>query len=210
MNMKRLTFAIIFACCTLAVAAQNIRVNYKGAKPSISDFITAYLAPSNDEEDGCDEEAMSGIRYAWERYLKGFTHDENYTFTLDSKNGFAVYEAKYNNDDSELLIRIEMCYWNEADGKHKLFAYNHKSFMNGKYSPGQYDGLTFMRYNNATKKMTYHSDAGVEAFKETRSPNVEYSCSLPHSGKDIIVTCWERDSKKTQKTLKWNGHGFSY
>ena len=210
MNMKRLTFAIIFACCTLAVAAQDIRVNYKGAKPSISDFITAYLAPSNDEEDGCDEEAMSGIRYAWERYLKGFTHDENYTFTLDSKNGFAVYEAKYNNDDSELLIRIEMCYWNEADGKHKLFAYNHKSFTNGKYDPGQYDGLTFMRYNNATKKMTYHSDAGVEAFKETRSPNVEYSCSLPHSGKDIIVTCWERNGKKTQKTLKWNGHGFSY
>lgn len=208
--MKRLTFAIIFACCTLAVAAQDIRVNYKGAKPSISDFITAYLAPSNDEEDGCDEEAMSGIRYAWERYLKGFTHDENYTFTLDSKNGFAVYEAKYNNDDSELLIRIEMCYWNEADGKHKLFAYNHRLYKDGWYHPGQYDGLLFMRYDNAKKKMYYHSDDGVEAFKETRSPNVEYSCSLPHSGKDIIVTCWERNGKKTQKTLKWNGHGFSY
>lgn len=210
MNMKRLTFAIIFACCTLAVAAQDIRVNYKGAKPTISDFITAYLAPSNDEEDGCDEEAMSGIRYAWERYLKGFTHDENYTFTLDSMNGFAVYEAKRNYDDSEHLIRIEMCYWNEADGKHKLFAYNHRLYKDGWYHPGQYDGLTFMRYNNATKKMTYHSDAGVEAFKETRSPNVEYSCSLPHSGKDIIVTCWERNGKKTRKTLKWNGHGFSY
>jgi len=210
MNMKRLTFAVIFVCCTLAVAAQDIRVNYKGAKPSISDFITAYLAPSNDEEDGCDEEAMSGIRYAWERYLKGFTHDENYTFTLDSQNGFAVYEAKYNNDDSELLIRIEMCYWNEADGKHKLFAYNHRLYKDGWYHPGQYDGLTFMRYNNATKKMTYHSDDGVEAFKETRSPNVEYSCSLPHSGKDIGITLWERNGKKTRKTLKWNGHGFSY
>ena len=210
MNMKRLTFAVIFACCTLAVAAQDIRVNYKGAKPSISDFITAYLAPSNDEEDGCDEEAMSGIRYAWERYLKGFTHDENYTFTLDSKNGFAVYEAKRNYDDSEHLIRIEMCYWNEADGKHKLFAYNHKSFMNGKYSPGQYDGLTFMRYNNATKKMTYHSDAGVEAFNDKRPVGIECTYDLPHSGKDIGITLWERNGKKTQKTLKWNGHGFSY
>ena len=23
------------------------------------------------------------------------------------------------------MTRIEMCFWNEADGKHKLFAYNH-------------------------------------------------------------------------------------
>ena len=30
--------------------------------------------------------------------------------------------------------------------------------------------------------------------------------ALPRTGKDIIVTTWHEDGKKTQKTLKWNGH----
>ena len=34
--------------------------------------------------------------------------------------------------------------------------------------------------------------------------------ALPRTGKDIIVATWHEDGKKTQKTLKWNGHGFSY
>ena len=43
---------------------------------------------------------------------------------------------------------------------------------------------------------------GVEYFNK--------SYALPRTGKDIIVTTWHEDGKKTQKTLKWNGHGFSY
>ena len=27
-------------------------------------------------------------------------------------------------------------------------------------------------------------------------------------GKDITVTTWDDNGKKTQTTLKWNGHGF--
>ena len=70
--MKRLSLAIVFACCTLAMAAQDaIRVNYQGAKPSISDFITAYLAPTYGEDGECDSEYMNGIRNAWERHRKG-------------------------------------------------------------------------------------------------------------------------------------------
>ena len=43
--MKRLSLAIILACCTLAVAAQEdgFRVNYQGAKPTIKDFALAYI-----------------------------------------------------------------------------------------------------------------------------------------------------------------------
>lgn len=37
--------------------------------------------------------------------------------------------------------------------------------------------------------------------------NVTYS--LPRSGKDITVTYWY-ENRKTQKTLKWNGHGFAF
>lgn len=70
---------------------------------------------------------------------------------------------------------------------------------------GQYDGLSFYRYDHATKKMARcNTGSGFD---------VEYldkSYALPRTGKDIIVTTWHEDGKKTQKTLKWNGHGFSY
>ena len=97
-----------------------------------------------------------------------------------------------------------MCYWNEADGKHKLFACSRWSFENGKSILGQYDGLSFYRYDNATKKMSRCNTPGFD---------VEYlnkSYALPRTGKDITVTTWDKNGKKTQKTLKWNGHGFSY
>ena len=189
--MKRLSLAIMFVFCTLAMAAQDvIRVNYQGDKPTISDFITAYLAPTYGEDGECDNEAMNGIRNAWERHRKGLKQDEGDTFTLDAKNGFAVYEYKYSEGACEFMTRIEMCFWNEADGKHKLFAYNH-----GFYRDGQY-------------YMKYHSDAGVQAVYESKSPSIECSFALPRSGKDIIVTFWDENGKKTQKTLKWNGHGF--
>ena len=65
-----------------------------------------------------------------------------------------------------------------------------------------------MRYDNAAKTMKYHSEAGVQAVYESKSSSVERSFALPRSGKDIIVTLWDENGKKTQKTLKWNGHGF--
>ena len=74
--MKRLSLAIIFACCTLVMAAQDaIRVNHQGAKPTFSDFITAYLAPTYGEDGECDTEYMNGIRDAWERHRKGLKLD---------------------------------------------------------------------------------------------------------------------------------------
>lgn len=118
--MKRLSLAIIFACFTLAIAAQDgIKVKYQGTKPTISDFITAYLAPTYGEDGECDSEYMNGIRNAWERYRKGLKQDEGDTFTLDAKNGYAVYEYKYSEGACEFMTRIEMCLWNEADGNHK-------------------------------------------------------------------------------------------
>ena len=44
--MKRLSLAIIFACFTLAVAAQEgFRVDYQGTRPTIKDFVKAYALP---------------------------------------------------------------------------------------------------------------------------------------------------------------------
>ena len=203
--MKRLSLAIIFASFTLAVAAQDgVRINYQGARPTIKDFVKSYLTSMLSEEvEECDEEGLAQYRilqHAIECQEKGLPLEEGVTLTVDVKNGFLVYEETRD----EHLSRIEMCYWNESDGKHKLFADSRWCFSNGKPVSGQYDGITFFRYNNATKMM-YSS--------ETPGFDVEYfnkSYALPRTGKDIIVTTWHDNGKKIQNTLKWNGHGFSY
>jgi len=62
--MKRIALAIVFACCTLAVAAQeNFRVDYQGARPTIKDFVKAYLASMLSEEvEECDAEGLNIYR----------------------------------------------------------------------------------------------------------------------------------------------------
>ena len=203
--MKRLSFAIIFACCALAVAAQEgFRVDYQGGRPTINDFVKAYLTSILSEElEECDMEGMAiyeSLQRAITSKERGLPLDENETLTIDTKNGFLVYEQTYK----EYVFRVEMCYWNESDGKHKLFADNRWSFQNGKPILGQFDGLVFYRYDNATKRMAGCNTPGFD---------VEYfdtSYALPRTGKDIIVTTWHKDGKKTQKTLKWTGRRFTY
>ena len=169
-------------------------MDYQGTRPTIKDFVKAYLTSILSEEvEECEAEGL-GIYESLQRAItnkeKGLPLDEGETLTIDKKNGFLLYEQKWEDH----LLRLEMCYWNESDGKHKLFA------------PilGQFDGLNFLRYNNSTKRMSYIDAPGFD---------VEYfnkAYALPRTGKDIIVTTWHEDGKKTQKTLKWNGHGFSY
>ena len=204
--MKRLSLAIVFACCMLVVAAQEggFRVSYQGAKPTIKDFAKAYITsllnPEDEEPEGDGLYMYESIQKAMECQEKGQPLEKNKTLTIDLKNGFLMYEQK----DDYYVYRIEMCYWNEADGKHKLFADNRWSFEDGKAILGQYDGLSFYRYDNASKKMARCNTPGFD---------VEYldkSYALPRTGKDITVTQWDKNGKKTEKTLKWNGHGFSY
>lgn len=205
--MKKLLLAIIFAFCTLAVSAQDaIKVNYTGAKPTISDFAWAFLSVDNgeDELEGESDESFNAIKQAWIRHRNGTPQDDHETLTIDDKNGFVLYEWKYE----ENTLRIEMCYWNESDQKHKMFAYNVSCFQNDKYSPGQFDGLVFCRYDNAKRELTYCEAPGFEVEYGT-DDGAWVSYDLPRSGKDITVNYWHAN-KKTQKTLKWNGHGFGF
>ena len=197
--MKKNLLLFIFVCFTLSTMAQEdvIRVNYKGAKPTITDFAWAYLF--SDDEDECDQEATAGQKHALENYRKGLPQNDNVTFTVDEKNGYILYEDKMD----DILIRTEMCYWNESDGKHKLFAYSSWVYSNGVPLGGQYDYLVFLRYNNATIKMTYFSPPGFEV------DGINSTYALPRVGKDIIVYKWDDKGIKTQKTLKWNGRRFS-
>ena len=204
--MKRDSLLIIFAICALALAAQDgIKVNYQGASPTISDFVSAFVSSCNDaEEEDCCDEAFNAVTYAWERHQKGIPLEEGETLTIDEKNGYVLYESRSEYESVENVARMEMCYWNEADGKHKLFAYSVWCFSNGKPSLGQFDGITFFRYDNATKKMIVCDPPGFEV------RYFDTSYALPRTGKDIIVTTWNDSGKKEERALKWNGHLFTY
>lgn len=198
--MKRISLATIFACLMLALAAQDaIKVNYKGAKPTISDFAWAFFSSFDDEEEECGLEAINAFKQAFIEHRQGI-QQENETFIVDEKNGYILYEWRYET----IIGRMEMCYWNEADGKHKLFAYNNlASFDENGPLVTETSGLTFFRYNNATKKMTQCAPQGFEV-------DYDSSYALPRTGKSIIVTKWNKNGTKTEKALKWNGRRFSF
>ena len=188
----------MFALCALAMVAQNgIKVNYKGAKPTISDFAWAYLSSFDDEEE-CGMEAINAFKEAFIKHRNGQPQNEGEKFIVDEKNGFIVYETKYD----DIVNRMEMCYWNEADGKHKLFAFNTMNTLDkGKPIFTELSDISFYRYTNATKKMVACDAPGFK---------VDYGTAyaLPRNGKNIITTKWNDNGTKITKTLKWNGRKF--
>ena len=196
--MKRNALAIMFAFCTLALVAQNgIKVNYKGSKPTISDFAWAYLSSFDDEEE-CGMEAINSFKQAFIKYRNGQPQNEGEKFIVDEKNGYIVYETKYD----DIVNKMEMCYWNEADKKHKLFAFNTMNTLDkGKPFFTELSDISFYRYTNATKKMVACDAPGFK---------VDYGTAyaLPCVGKNIITTKWNDNGTKTTKTLKWNGRRF--
>ena len=205
--MKRESLFIILACIALALPAQDaIRVKYKGANPTISDFVTAFVNYRDNEadEDECADEAVNAVSYVWDLHQKGLPLDEGQTLTIDEKNGYVAFENRSEYESDEFLFRAEMCYWNEADGKHKLFAYSVWCFSNGIPAMGQFDGITFFRYDNATKKMVMCDPPGFEV----NYFNTAYD--MPRTGKDITVTSWDENGNKQAKTLKWDGRRFSF
>lgn len=205
--MKRLAFTLLLPFLALSLAAQDgIKVDFQGSNPTISDFAWSYLATYDEDAEDFDyiNESIRAMKLAWIRNRDGVPLEEGETLTIDQKNGFVVYESRYD----ESLLRIEMCYWNEADKKHKLFAYCIGGYWDGKYSPGQFDDLVFFRYDNATKTMTgWYEDVGFEVEYSHDGAFVSYD--LPRTGKDIVVTTWYDDGPQ-RKTLKWNGRRFSY
>ena len=203
--MKRITLAIALAFVTLTLTAQGgIKVKFQGDSPTISDLAWAVMTAYDDEEDADMDESMNALKQAWIRNRDGLPLEEGETLTIDRKNGFVLYESRHD----ESLLRIELCYWNEADKKHKLIAYNVACFTDGKYNPGQYDGLRFYRYHNASRSMEgWYEDTGFEVLYYDDDAMVSYA--LPRTGKDIVMTTWYPDGPK-QKTLKWDGRRFNF
>ena len=205
--MKRLVLTLILACCTLSLAAQEeggIPVSFEGARPTISDFTQAVLSTVDEDAEVDVDESGRAFKLAWIQHSQGLPLDEGETLTVDPKNGYVCYEYRYEKH----LLRVEMCYWNEADQQHKLIAYNVSCFEDGTYSPGQYDGLVFYRYDNAARELTWCEAPGFDPVMGT-DDGAWISYALPRSGKDITVTSWYPDGPR-RKALHWNGRKFSY
>ena len=88
--MKKIIFTALMTLCaftfTMAQYNEGIKVNFKGNKPNISDFVTAVLSQ---EELG---EGLGGMVEIWEKHLKGQPLPKGHKITVDAKNGYVSYE----------------------------------------------------------------------------------------------------------------------
>ena len=103
----------------------------------------------------------------------------------------------FNDVDSQSVI--DMCYWNCADGKHKIIAENVVSMIDGKYVNGQYSGIQFYIYDNATRRVWSADEEILGAYVAVYS--------LPQQGKDINVVVYQ-GNKKCETRLVWDGMRF--
>ena len=198
--MKKLVAILFLLALTMTVSAQEcIKVGFLGAAPDIMDFAWAYASANDGDPENTPDESSAALRQSLECYRIGEAQPEGFTITVDRKAGYILVQSKHDGYTS----KWEMCYWNMDDKKHKLFAMCVELSENGmRMNPGQYDGLTFYRYDNATRQMK-HVDMGIDV----QYFNISYA--LPRVGKDIIVTHWsENGREKWQTAMKWNGHGF--
>lgn len=176
----------------------SFTVSFKGQKPEISDFVTAILS-----REGLGE-ALGAMAEDWEKHLKGKALSKEITITVDAKNGYVRYDAIYPEGEHSY---IEYCYWNCADGKHKLVAENVSLLVNGKPVDTELTGLSFYWYDNASHKMNYKY-----AFELGEEAEAAYSSSgcirnLPRQGKTIEIVYFTPNGKVTKK-LTWNGSKF--
>lgn len=201
--MKRIASIIVLSCLALSLMAQDgIKVNYKGSSPTITDFAWAAFPSINyEDEDESGDRPWKALEEAMTRHSKGLPQEKGVTLTIDAKNGYILFERE-DEEYGDMVFRLEVCYWNESDGKHKLIIFNDMaSYFEGKPCMTETSGIYFFRYNNATKRMEGCDAPGFE---------VDYRCiyELPRNGKDIVSTLWNEDGTTQQTILKWDGREF--
>lgn len=130
-------------------------VQYKGKAPSIVDFVTCLQDPEEHPE-------FFGDFYdAWQRHLRGRSPGPHERLTVDRRHGYVFYECRYPDDEHDERGCMEYCFWNCADGKHKIVAQSVYFLYDGEASPGQYDGVQFFLYDNDTHVMKHLLPEGL-------------------------------------------------
>ena len=170
-------------------------VQFSGARPTISDFITAITS----QDELC--ESMNHVVNNWNNRRNGRPLGKGATLNLDERNGYCRFEMTYGPTEKSY---VEFCYWNCNDGKHKLVAQNTGYISDDNPIETECTGLTFYLYDNDERTLTYTSPYDLGASIQV-SPAVSYS--LPRKGKDIQARI--HDPKRIVKILmRWNGQKF--
>ncbi len=141
-------------------------VKIKGQKPTIIDFVNHYLHEPEDELTG-------SLNDMWQSYLAQKPQKEACKILVDVKNGYVKFESVADPADKYLSV-TEMCYWNCADGKHRLIAFSNNLYIDDKPIEGQYTGISFALYENSTRRLQYIPAASVGAAVTTAYDGVTH------------------------------------
>ena len=183
----------------------NIAVKYQGSRPTISDFATAFLNYSKDMEPLGKEytEFYGTINSEWQRYQQKKPLKNKASIIVDTKNGYMRYEIRRPEACDTTVM--EMCFWNCADGKHKMVCANTVWRLDGDYGWAEYTGTHFFLYDNATKKMRCLLPEDIGALYDGDGLTVFF---LPRKGKNIKVSA-AGGGDRWDEVLEWDGYQFN-
>ena len=141
-------------------------VSFDGAAPGIVELATAYFE--------CDvmNELLGDARDALRHYLRHEPQEKGADLLVDKKNGYMCYTMNWGmvyDDTPNSKECVEMCYWNCADGKHKIMAMSCRSMSEGKYIENEFSGISMYIYDNETHMLGELNEEylGVEDYTGT-------------------------------------------
>ena len=175
----------------------RISVRYQGNRPTISDFATAFLNSRSKEE-----EFFGKALKEWERYQQKKPLSKNTSIGVDTKNGYMRYQI-INPEEKDTIV-MEMCFWNCADGKHKLVCANTVWMMKDDYGWDNFIGALFYVYDNAKKEMRTVLPEDIGALYDGDGLTVFF---LPRKGKNIKVSA-AGGGERWNEVLEWDGYRF--
>ena len=176
---------------------EKIPAKCKGSNPTITDFATAYL--NNVKE----HEFFGKVYSEWQRHLQKKRLSNNVCIIVDTRNGYMQYEIIQPEEKDTIVM--EMCFWNCADGKHKLVCANTYWILENDYGWNEYIGPHFYVYDNKTKLMREIYPEDIGALYDGDGLSVFF---LPRKGKNIKVSA-AGSGERWDEVLEWDGFQFS-
>ncbi len=214
--MKRYIFLILLGVCAgihLSYAQESlggvassvdstgneeITVKYKGKNPLVTDFMEAVLALNNTVPFYKD------TRFVWDGWKKGHI-SKGRSINVDEKNGCVKYNSNPVVSDENIFL-FELSRWNYSDSKHLLIVTNLDVRRSVRSVDSGEGGLTFYRYDIASKKMkrVRLSVLGDSPSIPSDATDVHYHLSC--DGESIID--YEYLSGSVIRSLSWDGEKF--
>lgn len=176
---------------------ETIAVKYTGNRPTVSDFTTAFLNHSKEEK------FFDKVYVEWQRYQQKKPLSNNVSISVDTRNGYMRYQIDIPEEKDTIVM--EVCFWNCADGKHKMVCVNTIWMMNGDYGWDDFIGAAFFLYDNAKKEMRTILPEDIGALYDGDGLSVFF---LPRKGKTIRVSA-AGGGERWNEVLEWDGYKFN-